>query len=92
MGRRQEPVMSCVADGTVTGNPLTLPLVKGVESVWVLSTLPFPGTQVPSLFKLIPEVIPVHIRTLHTQTVNPVRTEGLEQDRSFPLLISQPHQ
>ena len=58
--------MSSVTDGTVTGYPFTLPLVEGIESIWVLSTLPSPGTQVLSLFKLIPEVIPINVRALFT--------------------------
>lgn len=57
-------MVSRVTDGTVTGHPLTLSLVEGIESIRVLSTLPSPGTQVLSLFKLIPEVIPINVRAL----------------------------
>ena len=61
-------MMAGVADGAVTGDPLALPLVKGMEPVWVLAALPPPGTQVPPLFKLIPKVVPVHIRALRAQS------------------------
>lgn len=60
--------MAGVADGTVTGDPLALPLVKGMEPVWVLAALPPPGAQVPPLFKLIPKVVPVHVRALRAQS------------------------
>lgn len=61
-------MMAGVTDGTVTGDPLALPLVKGMEPVWVLSALPPPGAQVPPLFKLIPKVVPVHVRALRAQS------------------------
>lgn len=61
-------MMAGVADGTVTGDPLALALVKGMETVRVLAAPPPPGAQVPPLFKLIPKVIPVHIWALCAQS------------------------
>lgn len=63
-----EPVMAGVADSAVTGDPLALALVKGMEPVRVLAALPPPGTQVPPLFKLIPKVVPVRVRLLRAQS------------------------
>lgn len=63
-----EPVMAGVADSAVTGDPLALPLVKGMEPVRVLAALPPPGAQVPPLFKLIPKVVPVRVRFLRAQS------------------------
>lgn len=63
-----EPVVAGVTDGTVTGHPLALPLVKGMEPVRVLSALPLPSAQVSPLFKLIPQVVPVRLGALRAQS------------------------
>lgn len=62
--KQRTPLMACVWDSPIAGDPLTLPLVESIQLVGIITNAPLFGIQIPPFIKLLPQVIPIRIRRL----------------------------
>lgn len=56
--------MASVRDGPIAGDPLALPLVESIQLIGIVTHAPLFGVQIPTLIKLVPQVIPLSIQNL----------------------------
>lgn len=61
------PGVTCISEGAVAGDTLALPLVEGVQGVWVIARFPAASVQVAPLVEALQHVLPLCIRNLSIQ-------------------------